>query len=127
MTKEEFVKKLTDSVKVGDVFDNPGGGTSTIECIDTSENGFIKYKRGKNFRPKIKFESMHDAYSQFPNGFSTNDLKNFNPEVFKLEAGGHGCNCTFLMMMLKQMGIVKQIEGSMKPKDLPFRVKINKQ
>lgn len=31
MTKEEFVKKLTNSVKVGDVFENPGGGTSLIE------------------------------------------------------------------------------------------------
>ena len=69
---------------------------------------------------------MHNAYNQFPNGFSSNDLKSFDPEVFKLEAGGHGCNCTFLMMMLKEMGIVKQIEGRRgKPQDLPFRVKIN--
>jgi len=70
---------------------------------------------------------MYDAYHQFPNGFSTTDLKKFRPNVYDSNArpAGHGCNCTFLMMMLKEMGIVKQIEGSMKPRDLPFRVKIN--
>lgn len=63
---------------------------------------------------------MYNAFVHFPNGFSSNDLKPFHKQ-FK----NHGCNCTFLMMMLKVMGIVKQIEGSMKPRDLPFRVKIN--
>lgn len=126
MTKEEFVKKLTDSVKVGDIFDNPGGGTSTIECIDTSEKGFIKYKRGKS-HIYFHFDDMYDAYNQFSHGFSTTDLKRFRSEIYdsKAKPAGHDCNCSFLMMMLKEMGIVKQIEGSMKPKDLPFKVKIN--
>ena len=123
MTKEEFVKKLTDSVKVGDVFDNPGGGTSTIESI---EGNTIKYKRGTH-DIKITMDDMYDAYNQFLNGFSCTDLKKFRPNVYdsKARPAGHDCNCTFLMMMLKQMGLVKQIEGSMKPKDLPFREKIN--
>lgn len=124
MTKEEFVKKLTDSVKVGDVFDNPGGGTSTIENIDRNR---IKYRRGKS-HIYFYFEDMYDAYHQFPNGFSSTDLKKFRPNVYDSNArpAGHGCNCTFLMMMLKAMGIVKQIEGRKeKPQDLPFRIKIN--
>ena len=126
MTKEEFVKKLTDSVKVGDVFDNPGGGTSLIEIINIREKGFIKYKRGKS-HIYFHFDDMYAAYRQFPHGFSSNDLKKFKPGIFDSKAtpAGHDCNCTFLMMMLKEMGIVKQIEGSMKPRDLPFRVKIN--
>lgn len=127
MTKEKFVKKLTDSVKVGDVFDNPGGGTSTIKSINTSENGFITYVRGKS-NIYFHFDDMYDAYNQFPHGFSSTDLKKFKPKIFdsKAEPTGHGCNCTFLMLMLKAMGIVKQIEGRKeKPQDLPFRVKIN--
>ena len=118
MTKEEFVKKLTDSVKVGDVFDNPGGGTSLIEKI---EDGRITYARGEyKGNIYIDMDVMYNAFVHFPKGFSSNDLKPFDNQ-FK----NHGCNCTFLMMMLKEMGIVKQIEGSMKPRDLPFRVKIN--
>lgn len=117
MTKEEFVKKLTDSVKVGDVFDNPGGGTSTIESI---KGNTIKYKRGTH-DIQISMDVMYNAFVYFPNGFSSNDLRPLHNQ-FK----NHGCNCTFLMMMLKAMGIVKQIEGRKeKPQDLPFRVKIN--
>ena len=116
MTKEEFVKKLTDSVKVGDVFDNPGCGTSTIQRI---EDDTITYMRGTH-DINLSIDVMYNAFIHFPNGFSSNDLRPYNSQ-FK----NHGCNCTFLMMMLKAMGIVKQIEGSMKPRDLPFRVKIN--
>lgn len=118
MTKEEFVKKLTGSVKVGDVFDNPGGGTSLIKKI---EDGRITYARGK-YKGKIYIDMdvMYNAFVHFPKGFSLNDLEPLDKQ-FRI----HNCNRTFLMMMLKAMGIVKQIEGSRKPKDLPFRVKIN--
>lgn len=71
---------------------------------------------------------MYDAYNQFPHGFSSTDLKKFKPKIFdsKAKPAGHSCNCTFLMMMLKMMGIAKQIDGRrVKPQDLPFRVKIN--
>lgn len=119
MTKGEFVKKLTDSVKVGDVFDNPGSGTSLIKKI---KDGRITYARGEyKGNINIDIDVMYNAFAHFPNGFSSNDLRPLDKQ-FK----SHGCNCTFLMMMLKAMGIVKQIEGRReKPQDLPFRVKIN--
>lgn len=119
MTKEEFVKKLTDSVKVGDVFDNPGGGTSLIEKI---EDGRITYARGEyKGNINIDIDVMYNAFAHFPKGFSSNDL-----EPLHKQFRTHRCNRTFLMMMLKAMGIVKQIEGRReKPQDLPFRVKIN--
>lgn len=119
MNKEEFTNKLLQSVKVGDVFDNPGGGTSKIEKIG---DGKITYARGKYIgNIKIDIDVMYNTLVHFPNGFSSNDLKPFHKQF-----RNHSCNCTFLMMMLKEMGIVKQIEGRrLKPQDLPFGVKIN--
>lgn len=119
MTKEEFVKKLTNSVKVGDVFDNPGGGTSLIE--KKIEDGRITYARGEyKGNINIDIDIMYNAFAHFQKGFSSNEL-----EPLHKQFRTHRYNRPFLMMILKEMGIVKQIEGSMKPRDLPFRVKIN--
>lgn len=64
---------------------------------------------------------MYNAFAHFQKGFSSNEL-----EPLHKQFRTHNCNRTFLMMMLKQMGIVKQIEGRKEtPRDLPFRVKIN--
>jgi len=44
---------------------------------------------------------------------SSVDLKTDNPSVFDSQArpAGHSCNCTFLFMVLHQMGIASNVHG----------------
>lgn len=64
---------------------------------------------------------MYNAFAHFQKGFSSNEL-----EPLHKQFRTHRYNRPFLMMILKEMGIVKQIEGRKEtPRDLPFRVKIN--
>ena len=54
-------------------------------------------------------------------GLAPSDLVIFKPTVFDSKQSGHSCNCTFLFQILKEMGIVDEIEGEGK-RGNPFYV-----
>lgn len=125
MNKDDFIQKICKNVKVDDVLRNPGGGTSKIININKER---IQYQRGKTKNFYLKFDDMYAALQQFPDGFSSKDLKGFRPDVFDTHArpAGHDCNCTFLMLILEEIGLVEKIEGTGK-RGHPFYVEINQQ
>lgn len=112
---------IITKIKPNMVFENPGKGISTvISCTDTS----IYYKRG-NSKIQIKYNDIIDAYKQFVGKtVSTKDFKIFNPKVFDTKNGGHDCNCTFLFLVLKEMGCILKIEGAGR-RNSPFYAIIN--
>jgi hypothetical protein len=58
---------------------------------------------------------MFDAYARFKGGqMSSSDLKKIKPAVFDSQArpAGHSCNCTFLFMVLKEIGLITRIQGN---------------
>lgn len=110
MTKEQFVSQLINAVPEGIVFDNPGGGTSTIIMIGEDK---LSYMRGKS-RFYLTYIAIYDAMRMFSGTTTTtNDLKHHNPEVFDPKYGGHSCNCTTMFRILERMGLIEgTIQGS---------------
>ena len=109
-------------IPVGTVLQNPGGGTSIIVSYSDSE---IYYKR-RNSTINVSFSDLFDVYDNFKGKkVSTNDLKPYKPSTFDSKKGGHGCNCTFLFMVLCRLPLVIGIEGTGK-KGSPFSINIPK-
>lgn len=120
MEFHDFRRKLVQSLPVGAVLRNPGGGTSTI-VSHTPRN--VAYRRGKS-RIYVGLRDLYGAYEAFRGGtVDSSDLRAFKPQVFDSKQSGHSCNCTFLFMALKAMGIVERIDGAGRSGS-PFRVKI---
>ncbi len=95
---------IRDTLKVGMVFDNPGGGTTEIVSISGTS---IYYKR-KNSKMQLKFSDIDSSYYNFKDGrVTTNMLKGFKPKVFNTRENGHDCNCTVLFLILKNAGLTK--------------------
>ncbi|MBR6341190.1 MAG: hypothetical protein IKR64_04740 [Treponema sp.] len=112
---------IIKNIFIGDIFNNPGGGTSTIININPT---FIKYLRG-NSKIKLFMEDIEEVYKRFKNStVSTSMIKDFKPEVFDSLKNGHSCNATFLFSILNHVGLLKDgINGSGK-KGHPFYVTI---
>lgn len=112
---------IVKNVFVGDIFNNPGGGTSTIINISSS---FIQYLRG-NSKIKIFMDDIEDVYKNFKGKqVSTSMLKDFKPKVFDSSKNGHSCNTTFIFIILNHIGLLQGgINGSGK-KGNPFYVTI---
>lgn len=121
MTKEQFVSQLINAVPEGIVFDNPGGGTSTIIMIGEDK---LSYMRGKS-RFYLIYSAIFDALKLFSGmTTTTTDLKQHNPEVYDSKLGGHNCSCTTTFRILERMGLVDgTIQGSGK-RGSPFFVEI---
>ena len=110
MNFTEFTQKIRASIPVGTILENPGGGTSTILSYTLDA---VSYRRG-NSRMYASFRILFDAYVRFKGGrMSSSDLKKINPAVFDSQArpAGHSCNCTFLFMVLKKIGLITHIHG----------------
>lgn len=111
MTLDEFAHSLKESVSLGTILDNPGGGTSTI--TDYSQS-FVIYKRGKS-SIRVSYENLFKAYlAHKGRTVSASDLKKFAPSVFDSAArpAGHSCNATFLFLLLGRLGLAGNIGGS---------------
>lgn len=119
MTKEQFVSQLIIAIPEGTVFDNPGGGTSTIIKVGDDK---LSYKRGKS-RISLSYNAIYDVLKLFSGkAMTSNDLKHHNPEVFDSECSGHSCNCTTMFRILERMGLIEgAIQGSGR-RGLPFYV-----
>jgi len=108
MNIDQFKQKIKLAVQVGTIFDNPGKGTSTVTAL--SDRG-ISYVRGSSLI-YFSFQDIFDAFEYFNGGrVTSNDLKSYRRTVFDSKTNGHSCNCTFLFMLLKKMGIVSEIGG----------------
>jgi hypothetical protein len=118
MRYSDFRHKVVEALPVGTVLVNPGGGTSTI--VSHTEHN-IAYQRGKS-KIYVAYRDLYDAYDRFRGGtMDSPTLRGHNPHVFDSKHSGHSCNCTFLFMVLKVIGVVDRIEGAGKRGD-PFRV-----
>lgn len=122
MTVDEFIRRLQGALPVGSVLQNPGGGTSTI--LSHSQK-FVRYRRRRS-SIGVAYESLFGAYAaNRSRAVSTSDLKRFEPSVFDTKArpAGHDCNGTFLFLVLRQLGLSSDIDGSGKKGD-PYFVSI---
>jgi len=95
--------QLAKIIKVGDVFDNPGGGTSTVDVV---ANDHISYIRG-NSRIILPLDIFNEVINAFAGQkCTTADLREYNAKVFDSKKGGHSCNCTFLFSLAEKMGLI---------------------
>lgn len=54
---------------------------------------------------QLNYASMNEAYERFRGKVVyTNDLREFQPNVFDSKNHGHSCNCTFLFCILNYIG-----------------------
>ncbi len=105
---EEFVRKSKEVLIIGREFNNPGGGTSTI--ISVGDN--VRYRRGKS-TISISIDELYKAYISFKGKQCiTKDLRAYAPAIFDSAArpAGHSCNCTFLFMLLHEIGLANEIK-----------------
>lgn len=110
MNYMDFKQRVKASIPQGTILVNPGGGTSTIVSYSTES---VTYRRG-NSEITVSFHDLFNVMEKFKGGrMSSSDLKRAKPSVFDSSArpAGHSCNCTFLFMVLKEIGIVKHISG----------------
>jgi hypothetical protein len=105
-----FLETIVKVIYTGKIFNNPGGGTSEIISVDKNN---ITYKRN-NSNITISINEIYSVYNSFyGKKCSSNDLKEYTPHIFDSHArpAGHSCNCTFVFLLFKEMGIVEKIEG----------------
>jgi hypothetical protein len=110
MDFDQFKHEIRARIQVGTIFDNPRKGTSVITSV--SDNG-ISYLRGKA-TIYVSFQDLFEALQHFSGSrVSSTDLKSYKPSVFDSKGTnpGHSCNCTFLFMVLKKIGIPLEIGG----------------
>jgi alpha-beta hydrolase superfamily lysophospholipase len=106
MKKTEFTARAKGAIHAGDVWNNPGGGTSTIREIDNAE---IVYTRGKS-RFALGLDDLRKVADTFADRtVTTADMRRLIPESFD---GGHDSNCTFALLALERMGMLENgVEG----------------
>ena len=118
MEFEEFVKLVRENMKIGYPYNNPSGkGTSEVIKYtneDNLESMKIVYKRGSS-KFYVSLKELYDGFNNKKGKLRTRDLMDENPDVFKTgkkgeKIKGHGCNCTFLFMILKEIGLVDKIK-----------------
>ena len=111
MTKvHEFHRRMVANLPPGTVLRNLGRGTTTIKGYSA---GKVSYVRGKS-TIRVAIRDLFSAYSSFRGSrVRTRDLRLHAPMVFDSSArpAGHSCNCTFLFMVLYQLGMASAIEG----------------
>jgi len=122
MNLDQFKRDIGTRLHIGLNLDNLGKGTSKISSLS---NSGISYIRGKS-TIYISFQDLFDALKHYMGKRVTStDLKLYRPSVFdsKARKPGHSCNCTFLFMLFKRLGISSKIGGRGVKGD-PFFVKI---
>ncbi|WKD48212.1 hypothetical protein [Microbulbifer spongiae] len=120
---KEFSTLIQKALPKGFVFENPGGGKTTVLGHSLEK---VSYRRGSS-TIYLSYTDMFDVYSHFRGmEVSSPDLKLFRPAVFDPDArpAGHSCNCTFLFKALNLIGLAGQIYGG-GVRGNPFKVKFN--
>ena len=65
---------IIKNISVGDIFNNPGGGTSTVVTINPT---FIKYLRGTS-KIKLFMEDIEDVYKRFKSKTVSTNILNLS-------------------------------------------------
>jgi len=94
----------------GTVLDNRGRGTSSILSYPSAG---IMYLRGRS-KIYVAFADLFAAYVRFKcDRESATDLKVFSPSAFdwKGTSPGLSCSCTFLFLLLQNLGLASSIHG----------------
>ena len=108
MDCEQFRQRMMEAVPVGTVLRNPGGGTSEIISYGSKN---VTYRRGRS-DIGVSVAALYDAVDTFcGKKLDSGMLREYRPRVFHSKHSGHSCNCTFLFMVLKAMGVINEIEG----------------
>lgn len=108
MDSADFRQRIRESVAVGDVLPNPGGGTSTITKI---EDKGVRYRRGKSGM-LLKWDILYRVWREFCGRYvDTGDLKAFDHSFDSAarNPSGHSCHCTFTFMLLERAGLADGI------------------
>ncbi len=122
MDRQTFIDRIQEALPVGTVLHNPGRGTSTILSYSDANIG---YRRGGS-RFTVSFDNLYRAYARYSGKMvSTTDLHGWAPGIFDSKQGGHSCNCTFLFMVLRDLGEAPVIRGRGVQRN-PFFVEIQK-
>ena len=106
----EFHRRMVANLPPGTVLRNLGRGTTTIKGYSA---GKVSYVRGKS-TIRVAIRDLFSAYSSFRGSrVRARDLRLHAPMVFdsSVRPAGHSCNCTFLFMVLHQLGMASAIEG----------------
>lgn len=120
MNAKAFIAAVSEALPIGQTFENPGGGISTIESYSSDH---LVYRRGDS-SIRVSLLDLHGAYVYFcGESVSSSDLKKYNPSVFDSKAGGHSCNCTTFFRILESLCLCSPIEGA-GVRGSPFRVQI---
>lgn len=109
LAREQFIQKVQSNIHMGDVMDNPGGGTSTIRKMNHEK---IVYQRGKS-NMTIAYEDIWNLVEKY-SGQTVDgaDLRTLNPSCYDQKHNGHRCNVTFSMMVLDKLGMLENgIQG----------------
>lgn len=108
MELQAFIDRLHSHVPVGTVFENPGGGTSTVMGY-TGQN--VCYMR-RDSKIRVSTAELHRAYIEFKGRVvSTSALKQYAPRVFDSSESGHNCNTTFLFQILRALSLAGPVQG----------------
>ena len=106
----EFRANMMSAFPPGTIFNNPGGGKTTIKGYS---QGKVSYVR-KNSTIRVAIRDLFSAYSNFKGTrVSSRDLRQYAPQVFDSSArpAGHSCNCTFLFTVLSRLAMADPIRG----------------
>ena len=110
MEFDRFKEQIRNSIPVGTKLKNPSRGISTISSYSSSK---ISYVRGSS-TIDVTFRDLFDAYHYFRGKkVMSSALKKYAPSVFDSASrpAGHSCNCTFLFLVLQQLGVAENIGG----------------
>ncbi len=107
------IQKVKRSTYVGEVFQNPKKGTSTVTRISDC---CIYYIRGKSTIP-LPINAYIDVCKKYKGQICcSTDLINYLPNVFSTKHNGHDCNRTFLFLLAEKMQL---LEGGIMGKGEP--------
>lgn len=119
MDFEEFCKIIRKEIIIDMLFENPGGGTSRV--IDITSSDFIVYQR-KASKIRVNIIELYKVYTYYKGkNVSSSDLKSFKPNIFSTKENGHDCNCSLIFLILNKIGLASEILGRGKRGD-PFYV-----
>ena len=94
---------LISALRIGEVFENPRKGTSTISAITETQ---IVYIRGGS-QLRLPIDVAVSVINDFKGKHCTsNDLRSYHKAF-----ATHGCNCTFLFRIVEKLDL---IEGGIK-------------
>lgn len=121
MDEMQLRELIFNSISVDTSFINPGGGSSIVMSINQER---IVYKRG-NSKISYKILDVLESYEYYKGEIcSASDLKEFKPSVYDSTLGGHSCNCTFLFLLLDEIGLVENGIRGRGVRGDPFYVRI---